>query len=257
LGKLLFSENYKYILFVTLFLVIIMDFKKIFTKKRLFFLAVFTVLALVAKQINFSPLIGAENQSFTVFQFFGPVAGAFLGSVFGIIAVLGAELIDFFVVGKEATWINVFRLAPMLFAVYYFGSKKKNLNVIVPLTAMALFIMHPVGRQAWVYSLFWTIPIIARLLPNKYAYSVPLRSLGATFTAHSVGSALFIWTIPTNPGMWIALIPVTAFERLMFALGIGISYVGFNALLDKVLLKLNIKVPSNVLRIEKRFTVRA
>ena len=234
-----------------------MDFKKIFTKKRVIFLAIFTILALVAKQINFSPLIGTENQSFTLFQFFGPIAGTFLGSIFGIIAVLGAELIDFFIVGKEATWINIFRLAPMLFAVYYFGSKKKNLNIIVPLIAMILFIIHPVGRQAWIYSLFWTIPIIARLLPNKYAYSVPLRSLGATFTAHAIGSALFIWSIPTTPGMWLTLIPVTAFERLMFALGIGISYISFNALLDKVLVKLNVKVPSDVLRIEKRFTVKA
>ncbi len=229
---------------------------KIFTKKRLIFLAIFTILALIAKQINFSPLIGAENQSFTLFQFFGPVAGAFLGSIFGVIAVLFAELIDFFVVGKEATWINIFRLAPMLFAVYYFGSKKKSLNVFIPLAAMILFIIHPVGRQAWLYSLFWLIPIIARLLPNKYAYGVPLRSLGATFTAHAVGSVLFIWSIPTDPGMWIGLLSVTAFERLMFALGIGISYVGFNALMDKVLVKLNIKVPSDVLKIEKRFTVK-
>ena len=234
-----------------------MDMKKIFTKKRLIFVVLFAVFAFFAQRINFSPLIGVENQSFTLFQFFGPIAGSFLGPVFGIVAVLGAELVDFFVVGKEATWINLFRLLPMLFAVYYFGSRKKNLNVFIPLAAMILFIMHPVGRQAWVYSLFWVIPIIARLMPNKYAYSVPLRSLGATFTAHAVGTVLFIWTIPTDPALWISLLPVTAFERLMFALGIGISYVGFNALLDKVLVKLNIKVPSDVLRIEKRFTLKA
>lgn len=227
-----------------------------FTKKRLIFIAIFTILVLAGKNINFSPLIGAENQFFTLFQFFGPIAGAFLGSVFGVIAVLAAEMIDFFIAGKEATWINIMRLAPMLFAVYYFGSKKKSLNVVVPLIAAVLFVLHPVGRQAWIYSLFWTIPIIARLLPAKYALSVPLRSLGATFTAHSVGSALFIWTIPTTPGMWISLIPITAFERLMFAAGIGISYAGFNALLDKVIDKFKIKVPSDVLRIEKRFTIR-
>lgn len=228
-----------------------------FTKKRLIFIMLFVVFAFFAQRINFSGLIGAEGQYFTLFQFFGPITGAFLGSIFGVIAVFAAELIDFFVVGKEATWINIFRLAPMLFAAYYFGSKKKNLNIIVPLIAIGMFILHPVGRQAWVYSLFWTIPIIARLLPSKYAYSVPLRSLGATFTAHGIGSALFIWTIPTVPGMWITLLPITAFERLMFALGIGISYVAFNALLDKVIVKFNIKVPSNILRINKRFTIKA
>ena len=57
--------------------------------------------------------------------------------------------------------------------------------------------------------------------------------------------------------MWLTLIPITAFERLMFALGIGISYVGFNALLDKVLDVFKIKVPSDVLNINKKFTVKA
>jgi len=234
-----------------------MDFKKLFTKKRLIFIALFMVFAFFAQKINFSPLIGAENQFFTLFQFFGPIAGAFLGSIFGVIAVLAAELIDFFVVGKELTWLNVMRLAPMLFAVFYFGSKKRNLNIIFPLIAIGMFLLHPVGRQAWFYSLFWTIPIIARLLPAKYSLSVPLRSLGATFTAHAVGGALWIWTVPMTPAMYMALVPITAFERILFATGIGISYVGFNALLDKALNIFKIKVPSDVLRIEKKFTLKA
>ncbi len=226
-------------------------------KKKLIFVALFVVIAFFAQRINFSPVIGAEKQYFTLFQFFGPIAGAFLGSVFGVIAVLAAELINFFVVGKEAALINIMRLAPMLFAVYYFGSEKKNLNVIVPLIAIVLFVLHPVGRQAWFYSLFWTIPIIVRLLPGKYSMCVPLRSLGATFTAHSVGSALWVWTVPMTAGQWIALIPITAFERLLFAAGIGITYVTFNALLDKILDVFKIKVPGDVLRIDKRFTVRS
>ncbi|HJO02106.1 MAG TPA: hypothetical protein QF458_04255, partial [Candidatus Woesearchaeota archaeon] len=94
-------------------------------------------------------------------------------------------------------------------------------------------------------------------LPAKYALSVPLRSLGATFTAHAVGGALWIWTVPMTPEMYVMLLPITAFERLLFAAGIGISYVAFNALLDKVLVKFNIKVPSDILRIEKRFTIKA
>ncbi len=234
-----------------------MDLQKIFTKKRLIFITLFVVLAFFAQRINFASLIGAEGQYFTLFQFFGPIAGAFLGSIFGIIAILTAELINFFVVGKEATWINIMRLAPMLFAAYYFGSKKRNLNIIFPLIAIGLFILHPVGRQAWFYSLFWTIPIIARLLPKKYALSVPLRSLGATFTAHAVGGALWIWTVPMTKAMYVTLLPITAYERLLFAAGIGISYVAFNALLDKVLVKFHIKVPSDILKIEKKFTVKA
>ena len=77
-----------------------MDLQKIFTTKRLVFIAIFTVLVLIGKNVNFSPLVGAENQFFTLFQFFGPVAGGFLGGIFGAVAVLFAVLIDFFVFGK-------------------------------------------------------------------------------------------------------------------------------------------------------------
>ena len=212
---------------------------------------------LIGKQINFSPLVGADNQFFTLFQFFGPVAGAFLGPFFGVIAVAFAQLIDFFIIGKEASLINILRLSPMLFAAYYFGSKKKNLNIIVPLIAIALFILHTVGREVWFFSLFWTIPIIAKLLPEKYSNSIIARSLGATFTAHAVGGAFWVWTIPMTAGQWVALIPIVIYERLLFAAGIAASYIAFNALLDKVLDKFKIKVPADVLRINKKFTVKA
>jgi hypothetical protein len=234
-----------------------MNLDKIFSKKGLVFLLIFSVLTFVGLKINFSPLIGADNQFFTLFQFFGPIAGGFLGPIIGAFSVLIALVTNFFVVGKEFTLINVLRIAPMLFAAYYFGSKKKNWSVIVPLIAMAAFIAHPVGRTVWFFTLFWTIPIIARLLPAKYSMGVPLKSLGATFTAHSVGGALWIWTVPMTSGQWIALIPIVIFERLLFAAGIGISYVTFNAVFDKVLDKLKIKVPSDILRINKKFTLRA
>ena len=234
-----------------------MDFGRIFTKKRDIFIVVFTVLVLFGKQINFSPLVGAENQFFTLFQFFGPIAGGFLGSFFGVIAVLFAQLIDFFVVGKEVTLINLLRLSPMLFAAYYFGTKKKNLSIIVPIIAIGAFVLHPVGREVWFFSLFWLIPIIAKLLPQKYSNSLISKSLGATFIAHAVGGAFWIWTVPMTAGQWIALIPIVIYERLLFAGGITISYVAFNALLDRILNVFKIKVPIDVLRIEKRFTLRA
>jgi len=234
-----------------------MNLDKIFSKKSIVFILIFSILALIGLNVNFSPLVGAENQFFTLFQFFGPIAGSFLGPIVGAISVLIASIANFFVVGKEFTLINIFRIAPMLFAAYYFGSKKKNMSIVIPLLAMAAFIIHPVGREVWFFSLFWTIPIIARILPEKYAMSVPLKSLGATFTAHAVGGALWIWTIPMTAGQWVALIPVVIYERLLFAAGIGISYLVFNLVLDKVLDALKIKVPSDILRLNKKFSLKA
>ena len=232
------------------------DFKKFFTPKRIVFIALFAIFAFITQRINFSALVGAPNQFFTLFQFFGPIAGAFLGPVVGVIAVFLAEVTDFLVVGKELTWITVFRLVPMLFATYYFATNKRMLNVFIPIASIAVFLMHPIGRQVWFFTLYWTIPILLKVLPQKYSNTVPARSLGATFTAHSVGGALWIWTIPMTAQMWINLIPVVAYERLLFALGIGISYIGINFLLDFVLNKLKIDV-KDVLNIDKKFTLKA
>ena len=239
----------------------LMDIKEFFTTKRMVFIALFVVFAFITQRINFSGLIGAENQFFTVFQFFGPIAGAFLGPVVGVLAVFLAEITDFLVVGKELTLINLARLLPILFATYFFATinksdRSKLFKIAVPVVAIALFVMHPVGGTVWFFTLYWTIPIMATLLPKKYSNSIVARSLGATFTAHAVGGALWIWTVPMTSAQWIGLIPVVAYERALFAAGIGISYVIFNAFFDKVLDKLKIEIPSDVLKIDKRFTVR-
>jgi len=144
----------------------------------------------------------------------------------------------------------------MLFAAYYFGTKNKRVSIIVPIISILIFISHPIGREVWFFTLFWTIPIIATILPNKYSMSIPLKSLGATFTAHSVGGALWIWTIPMTAGQWITLIPIVIYERLLFAAGIGISYIALNWILDKVLDIFKINIPNNILRLHKRFTLR-
>lgn len=232
-----------------------MEMKKLFSKKRIAFLLLFIAMVFVGNRINFSVLVGAENQYFTFFQFFGPIAGSFLGPIFGIIAVLGAELADFLAVGKAFSIINIIRLTPMLFAAYYFGTKKKITSVIVPLIAIAAFVLHPIGRQVWFFSLYWTIPIIVKLLPKKYSNNVLLKSLGATFTAHSVGGAAWIWTVPMAAGQWIALIPVVAYERLLFAAGIAGSYVLVNTVLDKVIDKFKWSIPTDILNINKNYSL--
>lgn len=232
-----------------------MNFKEVFSVKRIAFIFLFFILALIGSKVNFSAVLGAENQFFTLFQFFGPIAGSFLGPIFGVIAVLFSEIADFLIVGKEATWINLFRLLPMLLAVYYFGSKKKTLGVIVPLICIALFILHPIGRGAWFYSLYWLIPVIGAWLPEKAKGKLLFKSFGATFTAHAIGSVLWLYTVPMEAGQWIALIPITAYERFLFGLGIAGSYILFNTVLDYILEKRKIELSNKILSLDKRYTL--
>ena len=219
--------------------------------KKIFFLLVFSALVLVGSQINFSPLLGIENQGFTLFQMVGPIAGIFLGPVIGAASVLFAESVNFVYAGKALNIVNLFRLTPMLFAAYYFGThgrkKLKELSTAVPILCMALFMLHPVGAQVWFYSLYWVIPVAAKFFPERLL----LKSLGATFTAHAVGSTLFLYTVPTLPELWVVLIPIVAVERIVFALGISGSYIAVNTVLSKVASG----IPSSVLSIDKRYVL--
>ena len=204
------------------------------TSTKLVFAAVFVLLVFVSNKINFSALVGAKNQFFTLFQFFGPIAGGILGSFVGAAVVLAASAINLLLnIATNNVAIEplvLLRLLPMVFAAYYFGSKKRSLSLIVPIIAIALFNLHPVARQVWFYSLFWTIPIIAKFFQHRLL----ARSLGATFAAHSVGGAIWVWSVPMTPEMWIALIPVVIVERVLFAIGIAGSFIAANTMLAKV-----------------------
>lgn len=224
-----------------------MEFK--FSRRDFAFLAIFGIAALVAARINFSQALGAPNQYFTMFQFFGPVAAAFIGPVLGIGAILASEVVNVILLGKSFTLLEIARLFPMLFASYYFVKfgKGKLVQVIVPLACIILFISHPVGAQAWFFSLYWLIPALATLFPLRLF----ARSLGATFTAHAIGGVVWLYLLPTTPAFWVALIPIVAFERLMFASGISVSYVAFNTLLARV----EFIVKSGVVAIDGRYVL--
>ena len=267
-----------------------MKLNKLITPKGFLFLIIFAVLVFIGDRINFSRLVGAENQFFTLFQFFGPVAGAFLGPVVGVLSVLIAEVASKLYTNASWNLVTILRLAPMLFAAWYFGTKKDKISYLVPVLAIIAFIAHPVGRQVWYFSLFWTIPFALKIVPEKYSrYSVtgiiavmgvimfllnpalrtmaPIagfaailalsfrfsgissKSLGATFTAHAVGGAMWNYIVPMTPAMWIALIPIVIFERIIFASGIAASFTALNTLLDR----LDAKTKSEYLNIDKKY----
>ncbi len=202
---------------------------------KIFFVLLFALITIAGNLVNFSKVIGTENQSFTLFQFFGPAPGAFLGPAFGIASVLLSQLASMVILGKEFSFINIARLFPMLFAAVAFGTflRKRNwkdVSIIIPVVAIIAFVLHPVGREAWLYSMYWLIPIGARLFSKNLFF----RSLSATFTAHAVGSIIYLYSVPMTALQWLSLIPVVAFERGLFALGITVSFIVFSAVLHRV-----------------------
>lgn len=215
-------------------------------KKKLFFLVLFSIIGFASLQIPFNKILGS-NVSFTLFDFFAPMAGGFLGPVLGVASVFAVEVINLFVKQTPLTTGSVIRLFPTLFAVLYFAlASKKNFTgkwfLAIPMLCIIAFIVHPIGRQVPYYALmFWSIPVIAYFKKDNLF----IKSLGSTFTAHAVGGALWIWAFNLPSAVWNGLIPVVITERLLFATGIAVSYVVVKHTLEfltakKILPKLDI-----------------
>ena len=116
---------------------------------------------------------------------------------------------------------SVIRLFPILFGVWFFA-KRDIKFLIIPVLAIISFNLNEVGRSAWQFSMFWTIPILVYPAVKK---SLAARALASTFVAHSVGGAIWIWVFNLPTAVWKGLIPVVALERSMMALGICASYI--------------------------------
>lgn len=192
--------------------------------KKLLFLVLFSIIGFISLQIPFNKILGS-NISFTLFDFFGPMAGGFLGPGLGIISVLGIEVFNLFIRHTPISTGPLIRLFPTLFAVFYFAAiAKKNTRwiLVVPILCILAFIAHPIGRQVPYYPLmFWWIPLLAYFRRNNLF----IKSLGATFTAHAVGSTAFLWAFNLPAEVWRSLPPVVITERLLFATGIAASYI--------------------------------
>lgn len=197
------------------------------TKRNLLFIAIFALIGFIALQIPVAQLEGSRAK-FTVYDAFAPIAGVFIGSIPGVIAVFLMQSFNFLAKGAHIEDAGtIIRFFPMLFAVLYFA-KKGRLNLIIPAIAIVAFLAHPIGRTVWYFTLFWVIPIVAYYFRDRFLL---MRALGSTFTAHAVGGALWIWTFSLPASVWNALIPVVATERLLFALGIAGSFLLVNNVL--------------------------
>lgn len=208
------------------------------TTKKLVFLTAFVATGFTLMQIPFTQIIGSSLK-FSLFDFYGPIAGAFVGSIWGLITVGVMQFANWAWHGFALDASTLIRLLPVLFSVLYFARKSRWLT-FVPAIAMIAFWLHPEGRQAWYYALYWLIPVIAYFWHEK---SLLLRALGTTFTTHAIGSTLFLYILNLPSAVWISLIPVVWKERIIMAFGITVTYIAFNYLLSFLEKKYHIQLP--------------
>jgi len=228
------------------------------TKKQFFIISALLIISSLGARLSFA--WGSHTYFFSLLAIILPMVGVLcktkrstgiVGGYFAFKALLGAFPLTFGLPSlcAAANWST-------------YGSKTKFtelkkflLNIVLPLVCMLIFVLHPVGRAAWMYSLYWLIPIVLYLvelflsfyerksgilssprgvskglipivlylLKNKSIFTV---SLSSTFIAHAVGSIFWLFLMPMGPERWIALIPIVAVERLLFAVaGVGVYRV--------------------------------
>jgi hypothetical protein len=191
---------------------------------------IFSIIGFATMQITINNVAGSEA-NFTLFDSVAPTASSFLGTIPGIVAVIGMRFIEIMQNGFDSVDKGtIARFFPVIFGAVYFAQKKKA-NLLIPIIAMIAFNLNPIGRQVWYFSLFWLIPIAMHFLRGKLIFA---RSLGATFTQHAVGGAIWVWLIPLPAEVWTALIPIVIIERLLIASGMSISYIFINNALVSV-----------------------
>lgn len=191
--------------------------------------ALYTFVLKLSGLFKISFLVGSQMIWFSGINAILPLSGAF-GGIFGAgLVFLVRQLIHLFYFKTISLSFLAFCI-PGFCASLYWSQPSPRLwrasltlefflelfiRLLLPILCMILFVIHPIGSQAAVYSLYWLIPVALYFVPRK---SLFLTALGSTFVAHAVGSVIWCYTVAMTPAMWMGLLPIVALERLLFAL---------------------------------------
>lgn len=176
-----------------------------------FFIVLTTVF--LAKLLPFNWIVGSSGCMFSWTTMLAPVVAMQCS-----LSWVGCFFLSGKLLSMKSIWLFIAHRLPLLLAARTFVRSDLLISVIVPVFCMGLFIMHPVGGAAWLYAMYWLVPIGCYFM-SQTMWS---RALQASFVAHAVGSVVWLYTSSIPSSMWWSLIPVVAIERLMMAGGMVI-----------------------------------
>ncbi len=233
--------------------------------RRLLLLSLAAVALQLVSLLKFTPSFGGMAFYFTGISIIGPLLGCFLLTHEIMALVFGTALIRWLVFGANMPMLIltlglptlaaslVFRVSPFGKTVDHDSDGEQQvhtsrrlrnatdrmlstytdvcLRVALPLLSMMLFVLHPVGSKAAVYSLYWLVPVALyatfALKPSLKAHrslSLLASALSATFVAHAVGSIMWLYNFGFTAEYWLGLVPIVPIERMLFASTIALSY---------------------------------
>ncbi len=185
----------------------------------------FFVIAKLFSLFKLSLSAGSFWTFFSLRNIIAPLSGAF-GGVSGAGLFFAGSIFSAMLFKKTVFLSSLaFSGIPTLFSSLYWATESRLVRAGVPAVCMLLFVMHAQGAGAWPYAMFWLIPIGITFFNTS---SLFLTALGSTFTAHAVGSVLWLYATAMDAQHWMALIPQVALERFTYALGMYLSYRVFS-----------------------------
>ncbi|HZW61387.1 MAG TPA: hypothetical protein VFF04_04115 [Candidatus Babeliales bacterium] len=173
-----------------------------------------------ASLVKISFIVGSVMAFFSGTSVAIPLIGAFTG-LFGTVAVFCLRLSFHTLVNGSFALSYLAYHIPGLCASAYWASESKLIRLILPAVCMIAFMVHPIGGQAFVYSLYWLIPIALYFVSRKTVF---MHAISSTFIAHAVGSVLWLYSVPMTAQQWLSLIPVVAIERMLIATSMAVAY---------------------------------
>lgn len=163
---------------------------------------------------------GQHSFLFTALNILGPLLGTMTGPWVILVTLLCKRFIGWNFFGLSL--INAFSTyIPTLFAAWYWNIPSRVIRLFLPIFCIIAFIIHPIGFQAAIYSLYWLIPIAIYFLPHKTFF---LHTLASTFIQHAVGSVIWLYVMPSTPLFWYGLLPIVCVERFLFASGMVVVF---------------------------------
>lgn len=185
--------------------------------------APFVMLAILSKVIKFSFIAGSKLACFSLSQAISPLAGK-IGGNKTLASLIALKTIILSLTYKISLLLSSTYFIPTAFGSLYITSQNRLLKAFIPTLCIFLFVIHPIGSQSWVYSLYWLLPISLAFMPERSFF---LKALGATFTQHAVGSVIWLYTRAIPAPVWNGLISVVWAERLLFALAMTATYYAY------------------------------
>lgn len=178
-----------------------------------------TFLAL-SSLFSISFLVGASVSSISGFALLAPVLAS-MGSIQIPFLMVISKLFFKHISSAGISFLPITLYIPTVCSMLYGYYSYTWLRISISMICITLFLMHPVGYGAAPYALFWLIPIICSFVSKKHIF---WTMLGATFTAHAVGSVLWLYQVPMTSAQFLALIPIVIVERCMMACIMTVAY---------------------------------